>query len=76
MDTEGSDEEDPEDCWAQLRECDLVSLLSQVPVDHMFRYVLRVEIRDGADVYNVREGFNKLIWSLTKEQTERESFPQ
>ena len=53
LDGEGSEEEDPEECWAQLRESDLVSLLGQIPIDHMFRYVLRVEHRDGKDAYDV-----------------------
>ena len=53
LDGEGSEDEDPEECWAQLREVDLVALISQVPVDHMFRYVLRIEMRDGCDHYNV-----------------------
>ena len=53
LDGEGSEEEDPEECWVQLRESDLVYLLNQIPVDHMFRYVLRVEQRDGGEHYNV-----------------------
>ena len=53
LDGEGSEDEDPEECWVQLRESDLVSLFNQVPVDHMFRYVLRIEQRDGRDVYDV-----------------------
>ena len=53
LDGEGSEEEDPEECWVQLRESDLVSLFNQVPVDHMFRYVLRIEQRDNKDIYDV-----------------------
>ena len=53
LDGEGSEEEDPMHSWAQLREADLVALLAQIPVDHMFRYVLRVERRDGREWYEV-----------------------
>ena len=53
LDGEGSEDEDPEECWAQLRESDLVSLLNQIPVDQMFRYVLRIERRDDTDHYDV-----------------------
>jgi len=53
LDSEGSEDEETDECWSQLRESDLVSLLNQVPVDHMFRYVLRVEERDGTDHYDI-----------------------
>ena len=64
LDGEGSEDEDPEECWAQLREGDLVLLLAQVPVSHMFRYVLRVETRDGADVYDVRHSSQLSVLKL------------
>ena len=54
LDNEGSEDEDPEEAWASLRETDLVSLLVQIPVSDMFRYVLRIDQRDGRDVYNIR----------------------
>ena len=54
LDGEGSEDEDPTEVWAQLRESDLIALFNQIPVDHMFRYVLRVEERDGEDQYDVR----------------------
>ena len=52
LDGEGSEDEDLEEAWAQLRESDLIALCNQIPVDHMFRYVLRVETRDERDHYS------------------------
>jgi hypothetical protein len=33
----GSEDENPEDSWADLRETDMVALLNQIPIDYMFR---------------------------------------
>ena len=64
LDNEGSEDEDPEEAWASLRETDLVSLLVQVPVSDMFRYVLRVEQRDGRDVYDIRNSSQHSLLKL------------
>ena len=37
LDGEGSEEENPEESWADLREADLIALFNQIPIDHMFR---------------------------------------
>jgi len=37
LDDEGSEDEDPQESWAELREADLIALLNQIPIDHMFR---------------------------------------
>ena len=44
-----SDGEDDESNDHNLRENDLVSLINQIPFDAMFRYMLKIEIRDGID---------------------------
>ena len=64
LDNEGSEDEDPEEAWASLRETDLVSLLVQIPVSDMFRYVLRVEQRDGRDVYDIRNSSQHSLLKL------------
>ena len=64
LDEEGSEEEDPEESWAQLRESDMISLFNQVPVDHMFRYVLRVEQKDNRDIYDVKHSSQHSLLKL------------
>ena len=46
VDSDGEDEEGND---LNFRENDLVSLINQIPFDAMFRYMLKIEIRDGAD---------------------------
>ena len=54
LDSEGEEDVEPWTSWSLLRENDLVQLLTQIPLDDMFRYILRVERRDGRDHYDPR----------------------
>jgi len=64
LDGEGSEDEDPEESWSELREADLIGLLNQIPVHQMFRYVLRIEERDGKDQYDVTMSSQQSILKL------------
>ena len=46
VDSEGEDDEENDD---NFRENDLVSLLNQVPLDSVFRYMLKIRIQDGVE---------------------------
>ena len=50
LDSDG--EEDTDQSWAWLKENDLVAVLTQIPIDAIFKYVLKVERRDGKDYYD------------------------
>jgi hypothetical protein len=52
LDSEGEEDDEPWTSWSLLRENDLVAILTQIPLDDMFRYILRVEKRDGKDDYD------------------------
>ncbi len=52
LDSEGEEDVEPWTSWSLLRENDLVQILTQIPLDDMFRYILRVERRDGRDDYD------------------------
>jgi hypothetical protein len=52
LDSEGEEDEDPQRSWSLLHESDLVSIMAQIPIDAIFRYILGVEQQDGRDVYD------------------------
>ena len=47
VDSEGEEDEDPQNSWHFLPENDVVLLLDQVPLDLLFRHVLGVDNQTG-----------------------------
>lgn len=52
LDSDGDDEDADPEAIIELNDDDLFSLLNQIPVANVFRFIFRLKRRDGIDVLN------------------------